>query len=323
MHVNVDMNPRLKTEKGELSPLFYGVLIPSFVLVVFPFSLAIILPLFFPAFQGYHFFSPEYYMQRGSMSSEQINAATISVIVAFIPSYLFVIFYSIKYGIPGRDKYFKERPASVLIAEYDFINKLFFAELIVLIIMTIVFYSIPESSRNISTYPWPFQGKAFYFIQLTLIMSIYSIFIFLVWSYYREDFQFKFAKKCIEDANNPAMDPDKKIYNLIAGLYLYKEYLKRSFDLQFDDTRVASNIISSSSDKNTIVDTIAKSFEKSTHGDSQDKLKPANCLSTFANLEAKEQFLTRPQLSTKIKEIITILTAVIPVLIAVIQFAFS
>jgi hypothetical protein len=57
--------------------------------------------------------------------------------------------------------------------------------------------------------------------------------------------------------------------------------------LQFDETRVASNIISSS-DKNQRVETIEESFTDN----SDDKLKPANCLSTFANLEPKEQFLT-------------------------------
>ena len=88
--------------------------------------------------------------------------------------------------------------------------------------------------------------------------------------------------------------------------------------MQFDETRVASNIISSSYDKHQIVGTIEKSFSE----DSLDKLKPTNCLSTFANLDLKEQFLIDKQLSTRIREIGTILAAIIPaitVIITVIQ----
>jgi hypothetical protein len=87
--------------------------------------------------------------------------------------------------------------------------------------------------------------------------------------------------------------------------------------LQFDETRVATNIISAS-DKNQRVETIEESFTYN----SGDKLKPANCLSTFANLEPKEQFLTAKHLSTKIKELLTILAAIVPAAIAVIQLAF-
>ena len=72
------------------------------------------------------------------------------------------------------------------------------------------------------------------------------------------------------------------------------------------------------SDNNQIVETI----EKSSNQDSLDKLKPVNCLSTFANLEPKEQFLIRKKISTKIKEVGTFLAVIIPVLITVLQLAF-
>ncbi len=113
-------------------------------------------------------------------------------------------------------------------------------------------------------------------------------------------------------------DQAEKMNYLIAGLSYYNRYLKPNFDLQFDGTRVASNIIPSSSDKKMIVGKIEKSFNE----DSLDKLKPATCLSIFANLEPKEQFPIAKQLSTKIKEVLTVPAAIIPAAIAVIQLAF-
>jgi hypothetical protein len=68
------------------------------------------------------------------------------------------------------------------------------------------------------------------------------------------------------------------------------------------------------------VQTIAKSFTD--NPDVKLKLKPANCLSTFANLEPKEQFLTAKQLSTKIKEVLTIIGAIIPAAIGVVQLVY-
>jgi hypothetical protein len=79
----------------------------------------------------------------------------------------------------------------------------------------------------------------------------------------------------------------EKISHLVDGLSSYNKYLKRNFDLEFDDTRVVSNIISSS-DKNQKMKTIEEFFTDNP----DDKLKPVNCLSTLANLKSEEQFLT-------------------------------
>jgi hypothetical protein len=150
-----------------------------------------------------------------------------------------------------------------------------------------------------------------------LFMSIYIIVWYLGLFYLRRDYPFIMAQKCICEANKE-VDKAGKINYLVAGLSWYNKYLKKNFDLQFDDKRVTSNILSSSSDKNQIVETIEKSFSE----DSLDKLKPINCLSTFANLDPKEQFLIDKKLSTRIKEIGTFLAAIIPVIITVLQFLF-
>jgi hypothetical protein len=196
---------------------------------------------------------------------------------------------------------------------YEVLNRILIAEIAALIVISITFYSISESQT------WPLFGKGFSLLQATFIASIYSILFCIVMSYMSRDYDFRFimAKKSIGLANEEAYQ-DGKINYLIAGLSWYNKYLKRNFDLQFDEKRVASTIITSSDDKNKIVEKIEKSFNE----DSLDKLKPASCLSTFAHLKPEEQFLMDKQLSTKIKEVLTLLAAIVPAVIGVIQFVY-
>lgn len=123
------------------------------------------------------------------------------------------------------------------------------------------------------------------------------------------------AQKCMSKANEE-IDQNEKINYLIAGLSSYNKYLKRNFDLQFVESKVISNIICSSSEKSKMVDTIEKSFSDT----SDDKLKPTDWLSIYAN-QPKEQFLIEKQLSTKIIETSTFIGGIISVAVAVIRLA--
>lgn len=116
------------------------------------------------------------------------------------------------------------------------------------------------------------------------------------------------------DVVDEESDKVEKMNYLIAGLSSYNKYLKRNLNLEFDDTRVASTILSSP-EKNENVQKIQESLT-----DNSDKLKPVGCLSRLANLEPKEQFLVNKRLSTRIKEIVAFIATVIPVIIAVITF---
>jgi hypothetical protein len=53
-----------------------------------------------------------------------------------------------------------------------------------------------------------------------------------------------------------------------------------------------------------------------------DKLEPVRCLSSIIKLPDKEQFLVEKQLKGKIKHAVTILTAIIPVVISILQLMF-
>ena len=101
----------------------------------------------------------------------------------------------------------------------------------------------------------------------------------------------------------------------MVGLNSYNNFLKRNLKLQFDDVMVCSKIISSS-EKNQLLSLITASFKDN------DKLKPVGCLSNIIKLPDTEQFLVEKRLEDKIKDVVTILTAIIPVVISIVQLMF-
>ena len=123
----------------------------------------------------------------------------------------------------------------------------------------------------------------------------------------------------MEDASKEVTEQAEKISYVIAGLSSYNKYFNRNLNLEFDETRVSSNIICTSCDRNQIVHSIEKSFTEYP----EDKLKPANCLSTIANLQPQEQFLRNKRLSTRIKEIVPFLAVIISLLITVIELTIA
>jgi hypothetical protein len=130
----------------------------------------------------------------------------------------------------------------------------------------------------------------------------------------RKDFRFQFAKVCM-DTLEKKEDEINKIYYLIKGLNSYNKFLKRNLKLQFDDTMVCSKIISSS-DKNQSLNLLSASFKDN------DKLKPVSCLSTIIKLPDTEQLLVKEKLEVKIKDLITVLAAIVPVMISILQLSF-
>src|SRR5438876_6914483 len=109
-------------------------------------------------------------------------------------------------------------------------------------------------------------GDGFYFLQITLLNTLYITFAILLYAYIRRDFRFQLAKACMNVIENKK-DEVNKIYYLMLGLNSYNKFLKRNLKLQFDDASVCSKIISSS-DKNQSLNLITASFKDN------DKLKP-------------------------------------------------
>lgn len=279
----------------------HAILKPSLILLVFPIALAFSLPLIFPSLTFYSWISPELYQEifrEGGLSIELAIPIGASFSMIFTPIQIFTIDLALKYGRAGSEQ-FMSTPSQFLRILYLVLYRLLYVNILILVASTIISYSIPEEVRS-STYGWPLSNDHLYLLQNMLIVTIYFLLVQLYFSgYFGRDFHFIMAQKWMSEAKLKT-NPIEKIKYLIAGVSSYNRYLNRNLGLQFDDTRVSSSIICSSSDKNQLLDTIEKSF----NDNSDDKLKPASSLSAIANVP-QEQFLRAKRLSTKIKEILT------------------
>jgi hypothetical protein len=310
----VDKDEKTPLKDTWSSVFVHGVLTPSILGVVLPIPLALALPLLSSYMRDILGLPPITDSPTTGFGYRTAAALPVVALTHVLRRYG----SSRHYGTPAY-KRFWEAPSKFLITLFKVLNVLLYAEIILLVIITVLFYSVSDESRK-SLYPYPLQTiTEFTALQVTLAFTIYGIVVYLLIyaRYFDKNFQFILAQKCMLEAKAKD-DYDEKISHLIEALASYNKYLRRRFDLQFNETRVSSNILCSSLDKNHIVDTIENSFTDNP----DDRLKPANCLSTFANLEPKEQFLTEKQLSTKIKEVFTILAAIIPAAIGVIQLVY-
>ncbi len=190
-------------------------------------------------------------------------------------------------------------------------NLVLYLELVIVIILTLLYYVLPESIKN---YLQPLLGDGFYFLQTTLIITVYATFLILIYSYARRDFRFQFAKACM-NVIGMKKDEVNKIFYLTLGLNSYNKFLKRNLKLQFDEVMICSRIVSSG-ERNQLINLITASFKD------DDKLKPVNCLSNIIDVPEGEQFLVKKQLRGKIMEIVTILIALIPIVISIVQIMF-
>jgi hypothetical protein len=315
------------TEESLSKELLSARMLPTLLLIVVPLVTGILLPYFFPFLES--FFNKD---QSRSLSPVYSYA---TLFLAAAPGLLIQLIYGHHYGLFNIDgfilavfrffhftsfleskdnlkNYLEKRGYGTGINEYDCIIKILYIQIIIVIALTTLFYTLPESLKI--GYLKPLLGDRFYFIELILVSTLYSTYISLVGDYARRDFRFRFAKFCM-DTVEEKKDEVNKIYYLIKGLNSYNNYIERNLKLQFHEAMVYSKILSSS-DKNQSINLLITSFRKN------DKLKPISCLSTIVKLPATEQFLVKKNLKSQTKDVITILAAIIPVIISIVQLSF-
>jgi hypothetical protein len=284
--------------------------IPFLLIIILPLGIGTLLPYFFPFFQFKSPFEFQDIVMNNNFNSILVNVLRMYATM-FPIIFIFIFIFQWHYKLHSRN-YFEIRGYETAINEYDYINKLVFTDVLMIIILTLLFYMLPESIKK--GHLQLLLGNGFFFLQSTLIISVYTMFVGLSKSYSRKDFRFQFAKVCI-DTLEKKEDEVNKIYYLTKGLNSYNKFLKRNLKLQFDDTMVCSKIISSSN-KNQSLNLLSASFKDN------DKLKPVSCLSTIIKLPDTEQLLVKEKLEVKIKDLITVLAAIIPVMISILQLSF-
>jgi hypothetical protein len=215
--------------------------------------------------------------------------------------------------------YFKKRGDENAIIEIEYIKKIIYIAIPILIILVSI-YSI--NSMDLSKYNTlkpmiDYMNKYFkplmkdnFFVRATAISSAYVTFLlfFMFEFFITKEFRFYFAHACIRLMVKQG-DQIKKMHYLILGLNSYNRYLRRNLNLQFNDAKVYAGILGGNKEK--ITNDIADSFRS-------DKLKPLNIL--YETLADKNDFFVKQKIGQKVKDWGTLLAALIPVTITLLHF---
>jgi hypothetical protein len=130
----------------------------------------------------------------------------------------------------------------------------------------------------------------------------------------RRDFRYNFAKACfIIISKNKEIDEMQKVKLLNKGLNFYNMYIRRNLGMQINVKSILLKIsFTSQEKKNLILQSLYKYF-----GDY--KLEPLKYLSSLLDIPTTEDLVVKEKIIEKIKEWITIITIIIPIIISVFQ----
>jgi len=231
-------------EESLSKELFFARLLPTLLLIVIPFGMGIALPYLFPIF---HMQSSFFYL-----TGKHEKVGLPHFVAYMVPAGIIGQVYR---GYP-KEYFFKKRGYETAINEYDYINKVLYIDLVILVILTLFFYILPQSMKV--GYLSLLFGDGFFFLQNILGSTIYLTFLFLSYTYYRRDFRLELAKACMSVVDNKK-DEINKVYYLMLGLDSYNKFLQRNLKLQFDKALVCSKIISSN-EKNRSINLITASL---------------------------------------------------------------
>jgi hypothetical protein len=192
-----------------------------------------------------------------------------------------------------------------LIAEHEFLKKLLYVSLPMLILVTFVF---------VRTYQ-PEQQNFSYALLAGMIFIVGGALLRYTSNTTKKNFRFYYAKGCIQLLSKKT-DKSEKMNLLVRALNSYNKYLKKTLKLQINNIdKICSKIISDPFlDKHEFTKSISDAFQ------SDDKLKPTTQILSFLNIKNTEEFLIKEPLWTKIEEWGTLLVPIITVAISIIQF---
>ena len=214
------------------------------VLIIIPFSFALLLPLSSPYFK----LKSPFISGRGQWDG------FILFMLSATPGFIISGVYKEKL----RDFVFKDFVKSddeTAVNEYRYITTIIYIEIFVILLLTIFYYIIPVSIKDQIPILPLVLGDGFYWTQSTLTWSVYLGFLAILPTYLSRNFRFYFARKSIMVAADKK-DEVKKIRYLMIALNSYNKFIKRNLQLEFDKAKVCSRILSSE-DKNKDIDPLS------------------------------------------------------------------
>jgi hypothetical protein len=256
----------------------------------------------------------------------------------YIASALILVyaFYPIKLS------YIKKRGFRELAEEYEYIKRILYLEIPILIVTTYIIVGLavdPNTvgdsllsvgeSLGLGNYPvvseeystgFLVESNGFfmhfflYGLTINLAVSVTGGIIFMILVTRRKELGYYLAKSLFQVMSRESEDSKKALY-LIRAIKLYDKFLRRTLNLEINNAKkIYSKILSDYKiDKNESINTIYQSFESS------DKLNPVRCLSKIQNIQEADNFLIDESLGKKIKDLAIFFATIIPVAITLIQ----
>jgi hypothetical protein len=158
----------------------------------------------------------------------------------------------------------------------------------------------------------------YYIIQALMINLGFSVTAGIIWMIIftaRKELHYYIAKELFQTAAQEK-ESSKKAEYLVKGTKLYDKYLRRTINLEINNTeKIYSKVLADSNEnRNKSIQKISESFGSS------DKIAPINFLSELTYVkDDKDTFLIDESMGKRLKDMAIFFATIIPVAIAVIQ----
>jgi hypothetical protein len=246
-----------------------------------------------------------------SISIPPIPLLTILFLFAVVPAAL------------SSEKFFRKRGEVNCVFEYQYIKKILYVTLAVLIIAIISLYSMQSyylQGLIIKGERFPEPERAVNHLLSEIVFALPAVPILillkLLLQHARKQFRFYYAKSCFKIMNEKKSEADKAEYFRL-GLGWYNKFVKRITSNVFDIETIYSRIISNSQlSNNILIDTLSDTFKD------KDELKPMRHMLTLLSYWKEGPALVKESLRTKIRESRDLLIPIVTVVIAIITTFF-
>ncbi len=242
-----------------------------------------------------------------------VNTFSIFEVIVFV---IMIIIYP-PYPAPyPAEKYFMERGYEAAVSEFNFVRRILYVAVPLLIFFTVITFLQPflENFFPAKQFLAPVtESIVFYSARGFLFLAVLAGILKTVFALARKRFRLYYAKGCLTLIKKSKDEVEKMGY-LIMGLNSYNSYLRRYIKLEIKDIKKIYSKLATLPDKekDTDIEKIIDSFE------SGDTLEPLRYLTQFKESDSSV-FLEEEPLLEKIKTQVTYAVGIIPVALTIIE----
>ncbi len=260
---------------------------------------------------GYYYFGS---LSAGNYFYVSSNHIAFVTLVSALACYIVVIVYGVYPLIFTAEKYIKRQGYQNVVTEFEFIKKILFIGIPIMIILTATdrfFTYLQMNDYLISHYLLLYDFS--FAVLASSIAVVVSALLRVATQVTKRQFRFYLARGYSIVAANKELDDDKVKY-LFLSLDSYNKYLLRKINFGIKNiNKIYSDIIYADAKKK---DEIIKSVCESLDG---DRLNLAIYLSKSYKVPDTEQFFIKESLAQKVRAFGAFLAAAVPIVISIIQ----